>query len=48
MLKESEQRLGGRMKEIKELEAKEGPTGQKKKEEAEVSRFKNSPPCTKI
>lgn len=40
MLKESEQRLGARMKEIKELEAKEGTSGPKKVE-AETSRFKN-------
>ena len=39
MLKESEQRINAQMKEIKEVEAKEGPSGQKK-EESGTARFK--------
>jgi flagellar motility protein MotE (MotC chaperone) len=39
MLKESEQRINAQMKEIKEVEAKEGPSGQKK-EESGTARLK--------
>jgi flagellar motility protein MotE (MotC chaperone) len=39
MLKETEQRINAQMKEIKEVEAKEGPSGQKKEESGTV-RFK--------